>query len=63
MPVKVLNLGEKRHVESLFTNGKSSHLLRDVIDSIIYHQSTKNRLKGFSSYFENNRIRNSVPWL
>ena len=34
MPVEVLNLGEKRCVESLFTNGKT-HLLRKVIDKII----------------------------
>jgi len=34
MPVEVLNLGEKRYVESLFTNGKP-HLLRNVIDKII----------------------------
>ena len=34
MPVEVLNLGEKRYVGSLFTNGKS-HLLRNVINKII----------------------------
>ena len=60
--MKVLNLGEKRYVESLFTNGKSSHLLRDVIDKIIHCQSTKNGLKGIRSCL-NNRIRNSIPWL
>jgi len=36
-----VNLGEKRYVESLFTNGKS-HLLRNVINKIIYHQSSRN---------------------
>ena len=34
MPVEILNLGEKRYVESLFTNGKS-HLVRNVVDKII----------------------------
>jgi len=43
MPVEVLNLGES-HVESLFRNGKS-HLLRNVIDKIIYHQSSNNALE------------------
>jgi len=42
--VEILNLGEKRCVESLFTNGKS-YLLRNVIDKIIYHQSNNNGLK------------------
>ena len=44
MPVEVLNLGEKSYVESLFTNGKS-HLLRDMINKIIYHQRSNNGLK------------------
>jgi len=34
MPVEVLDLGEKRYVQSLFTNGKT-HLLRNVSDKII----------------------------
>ena len=58
--MKVLNLEEKRYRESSFTDGKS-HLLRDVIDSIVYHQSTKNSLKGLSSCLESNGI--SIPWL
>jgi len=41
MPVEVLNLGEKRYVESSFTNGKA-HLLRNVRDEIIYHQRGNN---------------------
>ena len=44
MPMEMLNLGEKRYVESLFTNGKS-HLLTNVIDKIIEHQSSNNDLK------------------
>ena len=34
MPVEVPNLGKKRYVGSLFTNGKS-HLLRNVVNKII----------------------------
>jgi len=34
MPREVLNLGEKRYVESLFTNGKS-HLRNDRIKKIL----------------------------
>jgi len=60
MPVKVLNLGEKRYVKSLFTIGRS-HLLGNVIDKFIYYQSSNNDLKVFSSYFKNNRIRKSIP--
>jgi len=44
IPVEVLNLGQKRYVESLFTNGKT-HLLRNVIDKIIYHKRSNNDLK------------------
>jgi len=33
MLVEILNLGEKKYVESLVTNGKT-HLLRNVIDKI-----------------------------
>ena len=44
MPMEVPNLGEKRYVESLFTNGKS-HLLRNVIDKIICHQRSNNDLE------------------
>jgi len=43
MPVEVLNLGEKRYVESLSANGKT-HLLRNVTDEIIYHQCGNNDL-------------------
>jgi len=48
MPVEVLNLGEKRCVELLFTNGKS-HLLRNVIGKIIHHQSSSNDLEMLQS--------------
>ena len=34
MPMEMLDLGEKKYVESLFTDGKS-HLLTNVIDKII----------------------------
>jgi len=34
MPMEVLNLGGKRYVDSLFTNG-NSHLLRNMVDKII----------------------------
>jgi len=34
MPMEILDLGEKRCVELLFTNGKT-HLFRNVIDKII----------------------------
>jgi len=44
MLVKVMNLEDKRYVESFLKNEKS-YLLRNVIDKIICHQSNKNGLK------------------
>jgi len=55
MLVEILNL----YVESLFTIAKT-HLLRNVIDKIIYHQSSNN---DFSCCFEKDRMRNSISWL
>ena len=43
-PVEVLDLGEKRYVESSFTIAKT-HLLRNVIDKIVYHQCSNNDLR------------------
>jgi len=50
MPMEMLDLGEKKYVESLFTNGKT-HLLTNVIDKIIEHQSSNNDLKRLQSLF------------
>ena len=58
--MKILDLGEKGYVESLFTNGKS-HLLRNETDNIIHHQRSNNSLKGFSDWIENSRSRISIP--
>jgi len=63
MSVEILNLGKKRYVESLFLRGKS-HLLRNVIDIKSYSISIAiMTCKCFSCFFENDRIRNSIPWL
>jgi len=56
-----VNLGEKRYMESFLTNGKS-HLLRNVINKIIYHPSSSNGLKCFCCCFKNDRIKSSIPW-
>ena len=41
MPVKILNLEHKIYVGLAFINGKY-HLLRNEIDDIIYHYSSRN---------------------
>jgi len=50
MPMEVLNLGEKRYVKSLFTNEKP-HLLRNVINKIIHHQSSNSDLRMLQQLF------------
>lgn len=42
--MKILNLKEKIYVESVFI-GEKSHLLRNEIDKIIYHQGSNDGLK------------------
>jgi len=50
MPVKILSLGKKRYIELLCIT-KKSHLSRNEIDKIIYHQYIKNNLRRFQQLF------------
>jgi len=62
MPVKVLNPGEKRYVESFLQ--MESLTCWGIIRIISYTIEVATMTwKGLSSCFENDRIGNSLPWM